>query len=165
VQKLPFDILFLLGAGMAMADAFKPTGVSLAFGNILAPWIGSAPPLLLVVALCVLVLVLSEVASNTAIAALFLPILQQGAVAADMDPRVLMLPAALAASCGFMLPIATPPNTIVFASGHVRIGQMCRAGIWLDLVSIGLLLVVLWFWAFPLLGVETQGRPQWLPPK
>ena len=165
VQKLPFDILFLLGAGMAMADAFKPTGVSLAFGNILAPWIGSAPPLLLVVALCVLVLVLSEVASNTAIAALFLPILQQGAVAAEMDPRVLMLPAALAASCGFMLPIATPPNTIVFASGHVRIGQMCRAGIWLDVVSIGLLLVVLWFWAFPLLGVETQGRPQWLPPK
>ncbi|MGE3172832.1 MAG: SLC13 family permease [Planctomycetota bacterium] len=164
-RQLPFDILFLLGAGIAMADAFAPTGLSLAFGALLAPLIGSVPPLLLVAILCFAILLLSEVASNTAVAALFLPILMQGALAAHLDPRVLMLPAALAASCGFMLPIATPPNTIVFASRHVTIGQMARAGFALDLVSIGLLIVVLWFWVFPLLGIDPGVEPAWLQPK
>jgi sodium-dependent dicarboxylate transporter 2/3/5 len=113
----------------------------------------------------VLILLLSEVASNTAIASLFLPILMQGAIAADMDPRFLMLPATIAASCGFMLPIATPPNTIVFASGHLRTGQMVRAGFVLDALAILLLVAMLWLVVFPLLGVDPAVRPAWLPPK
>jgi sodium-dependent dicarboxylate transporter 2/3/5 len=164
-RRLPFDILFLLGAGIAMAGAFEPTGLSRAFGSLLAPMVGNSHPLLVVGALCFAMLVLSEVASNTAVAALFLPILKQGAIEADIDPRILMLPAALAASCGFMLPIATPPNTIVFASGKVTIGQMARAGLALDLVSIGLLIVVLWIWVFPLLGIDPGVTPEWMRPK
>lgn len=164
-QKLPFDILFLLGAGIALARAFEPTGVSHAFGELLQPLVGTTPPLILVAVVCVSILLLSEIASNTAVAALFLPILAEGAIAADMDPRILMLPAALAASCGFMLPIATPPNTIVFASGHVRTGQMARAGFVLDLVSIALLIAMLWLWVFPILGIDPSARPAWLPPK
>jgi sodium-dependent dicarboxylate transporter 2/3/5 len=164
-QKLPFDILFLLGAGIALARAFEPTGVSRAFGDLLQPLIGSTPPLLLVTVVCIAILLLSEIASNTAIASLFLPILAQGAIAADLDPRILMLPAALAASCGFMLPIATPPNTIVFASGHVRMGQMARAGFVLDVLSIVLLIAMLWLWVFPILGIDPSARPAWLPPK
>ena len=164
-QKLPFDILFLLGAGIALARAFDPTGVSAAFGELMRPWIGAMPPLLLVSSVAVLILLLSEVASNTAIASLFLPILMQGAIAADMDPRFLMLPATIAASCGFMLPIATPPNTIVFASGHLRTGQMVRAGFVLDALAILLLVAMLWLVVFPLLGVDPAVRPAWLPPK
>ncbi len=162
VRRLPFDILFLLGAGMALADAFEPCGLSRAFGALLAPLIGSVPPLVLVAVCSAVILLLSEVASNTAIAALFLPILKQGALAADLDPRLLMLPATLAASCGFMLPIATPPNTIVFASGHVRVGQMVRAGFVLDVLSIVLLVLFLWFWAFPWLSIDPGAKPTWV---
>lgn len=164
-QKLPFDILFLLGAGIAMARAFEPTGVSEAFGLLLQPLIGELPPSVLVAVVCAAILLLSEIASNTAVAALFLPILSHGAAAAGLDPRVLMLPAAIAASCGFMLPIATPPNTIVFASGHVRTGQMARAGFVLDVVSIGLLVVMLWYWVFPVLGIDPTATPAWLHKK
>jgi sodium-dependent dicarboxylate transporter 2/3/5 len=165
VQKLPFDILFLLGGGMALADAFEPTGLSGAFGNGLSPMIGTVHPLLLVAVVAVLILLLSEVASNTAIAALFLPIVKEGAIAAHIDPRLLMLPATLAASCGFMLPIATPPNTIVFASGHVTVGQMAKAGCALDVLSVGMLVLVCWFWVLPLLGIDAHAAPAWLPPR
>ncbi len=164
-QKLPFDILFLLGAGIALARAFDPTGVSVAFGELMRPWIGSLPPLILVAAVCSVMLLLSEVASNTAIASLFLPILMQGAIAAEMDPLLLMLPATIAASCGFMLPIATPPNTIVFASGHLRTGQMVRAGFVLDVLAIVLLVTMLWIYVFPLLGIDPHARPAWMTPK
>ena len=102
-------------------------------------------------------------ASNTAVAAVFLPILKDAAIAAEADPRLLMVPAALAASCGFMLPIATPPNTIVFASGKVSVGQMVKAGFVLDVMSIGLLVLALWFWGLPLLGVDPDVVPEWVP--
>ena len=102
-------------------------------------------------------------ASNTAVAAVFLPILKDAAIAAETDPRLLMVPAALAASCGFMLPIATPPNTIVFASGKVSVGQMVKAGFVLDVMSIGLLVLALWFWGLPLLGVDPDVVPEWVP--
>jgi len=161
-RKLPFDILFLLGGSMALADAFEPTGLSRSFGALLAPLVGHVHPLLLITVLTTAILLLSEVASNTAIAALFLPILKQGAIAAHLDPRLLLLPATLAASCGFMLPIATPPNTIVFASGHISIGQMLRAGLVLDVLAIGLLVLVFWFWALPCLGVDPDVAPPWL---
>lgn len=153
-RKMPFDLLLLLGGGIAMADAFGPTGVSAAFGELLRPMIGSVSPVLLLFVLIVAITLLSEVASNTAVATLLLPILREGAVAARIDPLVLMLPAVLAASCGFMLPIATPPNTIVFSSRQITFGQMARAGICIDLLAALLLVPVLWFWALPLLGVD-----------
>ena len=161
-RKLPFDILFLLGGSMALADAFEPTGLSRSFGALLAPLVGHVHPLLLITVLCAAILLLSEVASNTAIAALFLPILKQGAIAAHLDPRLLLLPATLAASCGFMLPIATPPNTIVFATGRIGIGQMLRAGLVLDVLAIAMLVLVFWFWALPCLGVDPEVAPPWL---
>jgi sodium-dependent dicarboxylate transporter 2/3/5 len=163
-RKLPFDLLFLLGGGMAMADAFGPTGLSLAVGELLRPLVGSVHPMLLLLVLIVVITALSEIASNTAIATLFLPILRDAAAAARIDPLVLMLPATLAASCGFMLPIATPPNTIVFSSRRITFGQMARAGFAVDLLAAALLVPVLWWWSLPLLGVGTTSLPRWLPP-
>jgi sodium-dependent dicarboxylate transporter 2/3/5 len=160
--KVPFDLLFLLGAGIAMADAFTTVGLSKAFGEALRPLIGAVHPALLLFVLVLVITALSEVASNTAIATLFLPILRDGALAAHMDPLVLMLPATIAASCGFMLPIATPPNTIVFSSRRITFGQMARAGLALDLVAALLLLPFLWWWCLPVLGVDPAIVPKWL---
>lgn len=153
-RKMPFDLLLLLGAGVAMADAFGPTGLSAAFGEALRPLVGSVHPAVLLLVLVLAITLLSEVASNVAVASLLMPILRDGARAAGLDPLVLMLPAVIAASCGFMLPIATPPNTIVFSSRLITFGQMARAGICIDLLAALLLLPVLWFWALPLLGVD-----------
>ena len=149
------DLLLLLGSGIAMAQAFGPTGLSAAFGELLKPLIGSMHPMLLVFLVICTVSALSEVASNTAIATLLLPIVREGALAAGIDPLVLMLPVVIGASCSFMLPIATPPNTIVFASRQLGFGQMSRAGVGLNILSAVLMLPVLWYWALPLLGVDT----------
>jgi sodium-dependent dicarboxylate transporter 2/3/5 len=153
-RQMPFDLLLLLGGGIAMAAAFEPTGVSAAFGELLRPWIGAVHPALLLLCLVLAITLLSEFASNTAVATMLMPILRDGAVGARIDPLVLMLPAVLASSCGFMLPIATPPNTIVFASRQITFGQMARAGICIDLLAAAVLVPVLWWWAFPLLGVD-----------
>jgi sodium-dependent dicarboxylate transporter 2/3/5 len=103
----------------------------------------------------------TEVTSNTAITALTLPLLLSTAVGLGIDPRLLLLPATIAASCAFMFPIATPPNAVVFASGKVSMGDMARAGMVCNLLSILLLSVVMWLWVLPWLGVGT-GRPAWL---
>ncbi len=153
-QRMPFDLLLLLGGGIALAGAFGPTGVSAAFGELLRPWIGAMHPALLLLVLVLAVTALSEIASNTAVATMLLPIVRDGALAARIDPLTLMLPAVLASSCGFMLPIATPPNTIVFASRLVTFGQMARAGLVLDLLAALLLVPWLLFWALPILGVD-----------
>ncbi|HEX5051798.1 MAG TPA: DASS family sodium-coupled anion symporter [Planctomycetota bacterium] len=153
-RQMPFDLLLLLGGGIAMAAAFDPTGLSGAFGELLRPMIGSVHPALFLLVLIVAITLLSEVASNTAVATLLLPILRDGAKAANLDPFVLMVPTVLASSCGFMLPIATPPNTIVFASRQITFGQMARAGIFIDVLAAVLLVPMLWWWAFPLLGVD-----------
>lgn len=156
VWRMPFDLLLLLGGGIALAKtiAFEPTGLSAAFGLMVKPLVGSCHPALLLFLLVIAITLLSEVASNTACATMLLPILRDGAVAANLDPLVLMLPAVLASSCGFMLPIATPPNTIVFASRQVSFASMARAGVLLDVLAALLLVPMLWWWAFPLLGVE-----------
>jgi sodium-dependent dicarboxylate transporter 2/3/5 len=154
-RQMPFDLLLLLGGGIAMASAFGPTGLSAAFGELLRPLIGAWHPALLILAMVLSVTALSEIASNTACATMLLPILRDGAIATQIDPVALMAPAVIASTCGFMLPIATPPNTIVFASRMVTFGQMARAGIWLDLLAAVLLVPMLWWWAFPMLGVDT----------
>jgi len=155
-RQMPFDLLLLLGGGIAMAQAFGPTGLSAAFGELLRPLIGSMHPVLLMLCIILAVSFLSEIASNTAVATLSLPIVREGAIAAGIDPLVLMLPVVIGASCSFMLPISTPPNTIVFASRQLRFSQMARAGVGLNLLSAMILLPVLWFWALPLCGVDTS---------
>jgi len=160
-RDLPYDILFLLGGGIAIAGAFADTGVSAAIGNLLAPVVGGAHPLLVVLVVCLGITFLTEVTSNTAITSLFLPVLLASALQADMDPRVIMLPATIAASCAFMLPIATPPNAVVFSSGRITFAQMARAGLVLNLVSIVLLAAYLWFVGFAIMGVDPAGGLPW----
>ncbi|HUF28784.1 MAG TPA: SLC13 family permease [Gemmatimonadaceae bacterium] len=139
-ERLPWAVLVLFGGGLSLAAAIQGTGLS--------AWIGEqmqglqALPLVAVTLLVVTVIVfLTELTSNTATAAAFLPVVAATAVALGADPLVLAIPAAVGASCAFMLPVATPPNAIVYGTGDVTIPQMVRAGFWLNLIMITLLTI------------------------
>lgn len=134
-KNLPWGVLLLFGGGLSMANIIKVSG--------LAEWIAQslgafgAWPLLIVIGLVVLVIIfLTEVTSNTATAAAFLPLLGALAVAQGISPMLLAVPAAIAASCAFMMPVATPPNAIVFATGHVRIQSMISTGFAINIFGV-----------------------------
>src|SRR5690554_1508370 len=143
-QKLPWGILLLFGGGLALAGTITRTG--------LAEWIAEQLsifgtfPLLAMIAVVVLVIIfLTEVTSNTATAAAFLPLLGALALSLDISPLLITVPAAIAASCAFMMPVATPPNAIVFATGHMKIQSMIRAGFDLNLISTVLVTLMAYF--------------------
>ncbi|HEV2093607.1 MAG TPA: DASS family sodium-coupled anion symporter [Rubrobacter sp.] len=139
-RQLPWGVLLLFGGGLSLANAVTETGVDKWIGSLIAGLKG-VPILLLIAIVAVSILLLTELTSNTATAATFLPIVAGAAIGLDLNPLVFVVPAALAASCAFMMPVATPPNAIVFGSGHITIVQMVRAGVWLNL--IGAILVTL----------------------
>ncbi|MDX1578252.1 MAG: anion permease, partial [Gemmatimonadota bacterium] len=130
---LPWGVLVLFGGGLSLASTIERTGLSRAIGEA-AAGLASWPTAAFVLAITAGVVALTELTSNTATAAAFLPIL--GAVAVEMggSPLLLTVPAALAASCAFMLPVATPPNAVVYGSGRLTIPQMARAGLWLNVL-------------------------------
>jgi len=134
-QNVPWGVLLLFGGGLSMADQIQKTGVAELLAQQLQSLDG-VPPILLLVAVTSLIIFLTEVTSNTATAAAFLPLLGPVAVSMELSPLYLVVPAALAASFAFMLPVATPPNAIVFASGKLQIKDMVRAGLVLNLVGI-----------------------------
>ncbi len=139
--RLPWGVLLLFGGGLSLAAAMQESGLDRWIGERLGGF-GALPAPVLVLIVTASIVFLSEVASNTAIAAAFLPIMVGVAQAAEIDPVLLMAPTALAASYAFMLPVGTPPNAIVFGSGHVTMKQMVRAGVWLNLIAIGLIMLV-----------------------
>jgi solute carrier family 13 (sodium-dependent dicarboxylate transporter), member 2/3/5 len=139
-RQLPWGVLLLFGGGLALAAAVSGNGVDVYVGTLLAN-LTDVPLLLITAIVAVTVLVLTELTSNTATTAALVPVVAGAAVVLGLDPMVLAIPAALAASCAFALPVATPPNAIVFGSGHVTIPQMVRAGLVLNV--IGSVLIVL----------------------
>ncbi|WP_421824716.1 SLC13 family permease [Flagellimonas oceanensis] len=142
--KLPWGIILLFGGGMALASGFETTG--------LAEWLGSQMSLLQGLALIVLVVVIvasvnfiTEVTSNLATTAMLLPILAPIAIGLDINPYILMVATTVAASCAFMLPVATPPNAVVFGSGYLKISDMAKSGIWMNIVSIVFLSLMVYY--------------------
>ena len=152
VPKLPWDIVLLFGGGFALAAGFQRTGLALLIGNQFE-LIGSLPPFVMILLVCLAITFLTEFTSNLATTEMILPILAAVAVATETHPLILMIPATLSASCAFMMPVATPPNAIVFGSGAVSIPQMCRAGVWLNLIGVLLItlatLVIVEPWMLP----------------
>ncbi|MGA0869339.1 MAG: SLC13 family permease [Planctomycetota bacterium] len=142
-EQIPWGILILFAGGLAIAEAFKVSGLSAVIGEGLTAFAGM-PPILLVLGLCLGVTFMTEVTSNTATTALLMPILAAAAPATGLDARVLMVPAAMSASCAFMLPVATAPNAIVFGTGSVRIADMVREGFWLNLAGAAVIGGVCW---------------------
>jgi sodium-dependent dicarboxylate transporter 2/3/5 len=158
--KMPWGVLVLFGGGLSLAAGFESTG--------LTTWIGGqvmllqqAPMLLLVIAVTTLIIFLTELTSNTATAAMAMPLLAAVAIGLHQNPLLLLIPAALAASCAFMLPVATPPNAIVFGSGYITIPQMVRSGLGLNLLSILLITLLTYSLVVPLFDVVYHQLPQW----
>lgn len=159
--ELPWGILLLFGGGFALALAFRDSGLSEFLGESFAGGIRGLHPLLLVAAVCMLMTFLTEVTSNTATTEVMLPVLAGTASAMGANPLLLMIPATLSASCAFMLPIATPPNAIVFGSGEIEMREMIRAGILLNLIGVLLISLVFYFASAALLGADLAAAPGW----
>jgi sodium-dependent dicarboxylate transporter 2/3/5 len=157
-EKIPWGVLILFGGGLALAEGFKETG--------LADWIGQKFTLIeglgfffVLILLVTAVNFLTEVTSNVATASMLLPILASVAVKLDIHPFGLMVGATLAASCAFMLPVATPPNAVVFGSGYLKMTDMVKTGVWLNILSI-LLITLMVYFILPLLwNINLEAYP------
>lgn len=162
IEALPWNVLFLFGGGFALAYGFKDSGLSKWIGDQCHSF-GRLPVPGQILAVSGTITFLTELTSNTATTNMVLPILAEVAHAINVNPLVLMLPATISASCAFMLPVATPPNAIVFGTGYVPIGTMVRTGILLNLIGMLLVLLLIYFVAIPFWGIDPTPFPTaWL---
>ncbi len=159
-KAIPWHIVLLFGGGFALAKGFQSTGLSILIGKQFTGLAG-LPPLITIACVCLVVTFLTELTSNTATTELLLPILASVGVAMEMNPLLLMIPATISASCAFMMPVATPPNAIVFGSGRIRIPEMVRVGLVLNL--IGVVVVTLFFYSLGprIFEIDLDTKPGW----
>ncbi len=134
-ERIPWGMLLLFGAGITIATAFTNSGLSALIGTALES-LSTLPILLMIATICLAVTFLTEVTSNMATTVLLMPILAAAAIGAGIDPILLMIPAAMSASCAFMLPVATPPNVVTFSTGRFSIQDMVREGLALNLLGV-----------------------------
>ena len=152
MRDLPWGILILLGGGLSLAAAVKANGVT-EFIGAQATVLAFMPPLLILLIIISAVVFLTELTSNTATTATLVPVLAAIAPALDIHPYILIFPAAFAASCAFMLPIATPPNAIVFGSGHITMQEMRKSGFLLNLICILVITALAYLFGQNLVGL------------
>ncbi|HNQ22093.1 MAG TPA: SLC13 family permease [Phycisphaerae bacterium] len=150
-RTLPWGVLLLFGGGLSLAEAVKLTGVAEFIGHGVSGLHGWSVALLVLLVITLIVF-LTELTSNTATTATLLPILGPAAVGLGLSPLLFVVPMTIGASCAFMMPVGTPPNAIVFSSGELKIWQMCKAGFWLNLISIAVIFALTYLFAGPLLG-------------
>jgi sodium-dependent dicarboxylate transporter 2/3/5 len=151
-------VLILLGGGLSMAEMVDKTGLAAWLGTCTASW-QTLPVVFVIVLVTVAILLLTELTSNTATTATFLPVVASIAVGMGQSPMLLALPAVMAASCAFMLPVGTPPNAIVFASGLVPLPRMVRVGVLVNAlfaVLIPVAVLTLGAWVFGLMPVAAK---------
>jgi sodium-dependent dicarboxylate transporter 2/3/5 len=152
-RRLPWGVLILFGGGLSLAGAIGDTGLAAWIANRLTG-LADLPLGVIVTGVTATIIMLTELTSNTATAATFLPLVAELATRFGHDPLMLAIPATLAASCAFMLPVATPPNAIIYGSGRVTMGQMAWAGIWLNVLATAVIVAAA-FVLLPLVfGVE-----------
>ncbi len=157
-KKLPWGVLLLFGGGLAIAAAFKSTG--------LADWLGDHlsalrhfPFAIILFAAIIMVNYFTEITSNVATASVLLPILASLSHTIGVHPFGLMAGAALASSCAFMLPVATPPNAIAYSTGHLTMGEMVRAGFWMNIISTSVLFVIIYYLMPLIWGIDIFNYP------
>ena len=161
--KIPWHIILLFGGGFALAKGFQTSGLSQWIGNNFAELEG-APVWVLVGVIAGGIAFLTELTSNTATTEMILPILASIATAAKIHPLLLMVPAAVAASFAFMMPVATPPNAIVFGSGRITIGQMVKAGIIINLIGIAVVTTMFLLLGPAVFQIDPENLPEWVIP-
>ena len=143
-NKIPWGMLILFGAGISIAGAFVQSGLSATLGDQLSILAG-LHPLFIIAVICLVVTFLTEATSNTATTNLLMPILASAAIGAAIGPKMLMVPAAMSASCAFMLPVATAPNLIVFSTGRFPLSTMINKGLMLNLIGVVVISLVCYF--------------------
>ena len=151
-KELPWDVLLLFGGGLALSSMFSKSGLTKSIGELAAGMSG-IPMILIIAILALAILFLTELTSNTATAATFVPVAAGIAMGMGVDPLLFCAPVALAATCAFMLPVATPPNAVAYGSGYVTIAQMVKGGFWLNMIGVVLITLTsttLLVWVFGL---------------
>lgn len=159
-KGLPWDILLLFGGGLTLAATMEKHGLSVYLGS-LCSGLNHLPVLVPVAIVCFGTLLLTELTSNTATAAAFLPVASAIAISLGQNPLLFIIPAVLAASCSFMLPVGTPPNAIVFGSGHLTLPQMARAGLLLNLLMVPIILGLLLLLGPLVFDLHLNQLPAW----
>ena len=152
-REIPWGILILFGGGIALASGFSESGLSSWLGNLLHGMKGM-PVWLVIFLIAMLVTFLTEITSNTATATLFMPLMGGLAEGIGYHPYLFMIPAAVSASCAFMLPVATPPNAIILSSGRVNTPQMAKTGIWINIIGAIIITAIVYFIVPPLFSIH-----------
>ncbi len=160
INKLPWRIVLLFGGGFALASGFTESGLSLWFGDQLN-WVSSYSPILVVFVIALLMSFLTELTSNTATTEMLLPILAGLAISIEINPLLFMLPATLAASLAFMLPVATPPNAIVFGTNKIKMRDMMRTGFFINIFAVIILSLWVYYFGSYIFDIDTQVFPSW----
>ncbi|MCP9750960.1 DASS family sodium-coupled anion symporter [Ferruginibacter sp. HRS2-29] len=158
-SQVPWGVVIIVGGGYAIAAGFQDTGLADWLGHHLA-FISTFPFLIVLILVIAFVMLFTEFNSNTATANIMLPVMASMAVAASFNPLLLMIPATIASSLGFMMPAGTGPNTVILGSGRVSVKEMIKCGVWLNLISLVLVTIILYLIVIPLLGLETS-LPEW----
>jgi solute carrier family 13 (sodium-dependent dicarboxylate transporter), member 2/3/5 len=159
-KAMPWDVLLLFGGGLSLAHHIEKHGLSKYLGRLCEGFEGVST-LFAVAVICFGILMLTELTSNTATAATFLPIAAAVAVSMGENPLLFVIPTALAANCSYMLPVGTPPNAIVFGSGLVRLPEMAKAGMLLNLLLVPVVVGLLWILGPLVFGIEPGTMPDW----
>jgi sodium-dependent dicarboxylate transporter 2/3/5 len=163
IMKLPWNIVLLFGGGFALAKGFQVTGLSEFIGTKFSGLAGM-PPIIMIIIICFGLTFLTELTSNTATTEMILPILASVAIAMQTNPLLLMIPATISASCAFMMPVATPPNAIVFGSGRIKISEMAKAGIFINIIGIIIITVLFYFIGTVVFSIDPSVFPEWAQP-
>jgi solute carrier family 13 (sodium-dependent dicarboxylate transporter), member 2/3/5 len=159
-ENIPWNIILLFGGGFALASGFKVSGLSVWIGEQLV-WVSNFNMLIVIFFVALLMTSLTELTSNTATTEMILPILAGIAVSAQINPLLLMLPATLSGSMAFMLPVATPPNAIVFGTNRLKVIQMARAGLVLNLIGAVVITLMTYWIGMMVFGVSLSEFPEW----
>ena len=160
IPRLPWNIVLLFGGGFSLAAGFQETGLAQIIGSQFEAF-GNLPVFVMILLVCVALTFLTEFTSNTATTEMILPILASVAVVTGTHPLVLMIPATLSASCAFMMPVATPPNAIVFGSDRITVGQMARTGIFLNLLGVVVIATVVFTVGLAVFDIDPSVVPEW----
>lgn len=159
-KGLPWDVLLLFGGGLSLAGVIQAHGLSTYLGSLCAA-LGGWPVILTVAVICFGMLMLTELTSNTATAATFLPIVGAVAISLGQNPLLFLVPTALAANCSYMMPVGTPPNAIVFGSGELRLPQMAKAGLWLNVLMVPVVVLMVWLLGSLVFDLQLGVLPEW----
>ena len=160
IPRLPWNIVLLFGGGFALAAGFQQTGLAQIIGNQFEIF-SILPTFVLILLVCLAITFLTELTSNLATTEMILPILAAVTVTTEMNPLILMIPATLSASCAFMMPVATPPNAIVFGSDRISVGEMARVGLVLNLIGAVVIAALVYTVGTVVFDIDPSVVPDW----